>query len=199
MNISKIIALSALPFAANAWNYADAGSNWATEFPICAQANQSPINLPVDGKGDNWSSSVEAPNMAVTLTLTNIAGGVFAAIGTPANYYQMIGKGGSISFTKADGTIATGNFERLEIHGPSEHMFDGDSRSLEVQYFFTNKIALSVTYEGVDGTKNDKGETVAAAEDTYIKQLFKADYKSFDVNAVSIISLSSEKKPQLPH
>ena len=137
--------------------------------------------------------------MAVTLTLTNIVGGVFAAIGTPANYYQMIGKGGSISFTKADGTIATGNFERLEIHGPSEHMFDGDSRSLEVQYFFSNKIALSVTYQGVDGVTNDKGETVAAAEDTYIKQLFKADYKSFDVNTVSKISLTSEKKPQLPH
>jgi hypothetical protein len=55
-----------------------------------------------------------------------------------------------------------------------------------------------VTYQGVDETKNDKGETVAVAEDTLLKAFFKADYKSFDVNTVSIVSLSSEKKLRLP-
>jgi carbonic anhydrase len=200
MSISKIVALSALPFAyAQTWNYASAGDNWNTAFPLCASANQSPINLPMDGKGDNFSASMEAPNMAVTLSLSNIVGGVFAAVGTPINYYQFISKGGSISVTKNDGTTATGTLDRIEIHGPSEHRFDGEARDLEIQYFFTNKIALAITYEGVDDTKNDKGETVAATIDTVLSQLFKADYKSFDVNAVSPLSYFPEKKPQFPH
>jgi carbonic anhydrase len=204
MSISKIIALSALPFAyaqvaPPVWNYADAGANWNKDYLLCANANQSPINLPMDGKGDNFSASMEAPNMAVTLTLSSIVGGAFAAVGTPINFYQLVSKGGSISVTKFDGQPASGTLERIEIHGPSEHKFDGEARDLEIQYFFTNKIALSITYEGVDDTKNDKGETVAATIDPLLAQLFKTDYKSFDVNTVSPFSYFSEKKRQFPH
>jgi hypothetical protein len=48
-----------------------------------------------------------------------------------------------------------------------------EERDLEIQYFFTNRIALAINYKGVDNTVN---------MDTILAQLFKADYKSFDVN-----------------
>jgi carbonic anhydrase len=53
----------------------------------------------MDDLGDNFSALMEAPNMKVTLNLLNIIGGVFAGVGTPINYYQLISKGGSISIT----------------------------------------------------------------------------------------------------
>ena len=129
-----------------AWNYAEAGTNWVSEFAACGKDNQSPINLPIDGKADNYKAAVSAPNMSFTISLNNILGNVFTGIGIPINYYQLVGDGGSINLTKHDGTKVTGNFERIEIHGPSEHRFDGEQRELELQYFFTNNIALSVTY-----------------------------------------------------
>jgi hypothetical protein len=69
---------------------------------------------------------VEAPNMALTLTIADIVGVAITSVGTPANIYQLLTKAGSISLTKADNTVATGTIERIEIHGPSEHIFDGD-------------------------------------------------------------------------
>jgi len=132
MNTAKIIALSTLPFNAFAWNYAKAGTDWVSEFAGCGKDNQSPINLPINTKGDNFDATMSGQSMSFTVTIKDIVDNVFAGIGTPANYYQISGDGGSISLTKYDGKVMTGNFERMEIHGPSEHRFEGEQRDLEL-------------------------------------------------------------------
>jgi len=198
MNTAKIIAFASVPLT-QAWNYADAGQNWSEEFATCGEANQSPINLPVDGEGDNFKSSVEAPNMTFAISLDKINDNRFESQGSPANYYTVPGDSGSISLTKWDGTAVTGTFSTLEIHGPTDHRFDGEQRELELQFYFTNNLALSVTYMGMD--EYTEGETVVQTEnDSILSQLFASDYESFATTSVSILTCSnffSEKRHHL--
>lgn len=157
MNTSTAILLSALSFQGFAWNYAEAGANWGDESATCNGASQSPINLPVDGKGDNFKASVEAPNMALALSFTRINNNDFDSVGTPPNYYTIPGDGGSISLTQWDGSVVSGDFQRFDIHGSSNHRFDGEQRGLELQFYFSNNLALSVTYMGMDTYMADDG------------------------------------------
>jgi hypothetical protein len=69
MSISKLIALSALPFAYGQWNFAKGGEDWKETNASCKLNKQSPISLPMDSKDDNFSTSMEVPSMKVTFSL----------------------------------------------------------------------------------------------------------------------------------
>lgn len=131
MKSLSTIFLSSIPFT-NAWNYASSGQDWADEFGTCGLSSQSPINLPINAKGDNFASTVEAPDMTFALSLNYVFRNWFVAEGDPANYYHVYGDGGSISLTKWDAVSVTGFFQRMEIHAPSDHRFEEEQRDLEL-------------------------------------------------------------------
>ena len=56
----------------------------------------------------------------------------------------------------------------MEIHGSSDHRFDGDQRELELQFYFSENLALSVTYMGMDSYTNDAGEEVTVENDSLL-------------------------------
>jgi hypothetical protein len=96
---------------------------------------------------------------------------------------------GSLKFKKNEedkGDVSL-NLEKIEIHGPSEHVFGGERRDFEIQYYF-NKIVVAITYEAVDNV---------ATDEPYLAQFFTKDKDKYDV-IVSPFSNLSEKKLQCP-
>jgi hypothetical protein len=92
----KIFSLLAFGFASQTfsssdWNYKMGGANWPETVAQCDGNSQSPINLPMNIFGDNYSKTKVVKGMKWATTFRDIKGKHFEPIGSPPHTYQLKG------------------------------------------------------------------------------------------------------------
>lgn len=152
-----------------AWDYKQAGADWGSTADVCESGqSQTPINLPIDGSGDNHKYSEAAEMMAWTTSYDSLSRDQLKEVSVDGylKTYQMdLPNGGNLAFTDKDGVVSNWELQQFHHHSPSEHRYDGDQRRMElhfVHYSNTGSISadalavLSVSFElSEDGTANE--------------------------------------------
>lgn len=148
-------SLLCLGFAdsAFAWNYKQAGADWGSEAEVCESGkSQTPINLPIDGSGDNHSRSKEAADMTWSTNYDNLYRDKVVQVGEsayPKTYQMDLPNGGEMTFTDKDGNVSLWELQQFHHHTPSEHRYDGEQRPLELHFVHYSKDGTTISSDSL--------------------------------------------------
>jgi carbonic anhydrase len=194
-SFAPLALLATVGHAASDWGYTQAGADWSSiaGYELCAsEVRQSPINLPVDGKGDNFKQSVEMESMMWKQEWNKVSSNYLTPQGDSSAYhtYQLPSDGGSMSIS-ADSGVSWDSYtwNQVHMHAPSEHRFEGEQRDLEVHFVHTHSDGtkygvLAVTFNAVETDANGDAQT----DNAFLALLLKESTDPYTFNSKTTVS-----------